>query len=361
MKTRSLSFVALADRLSAMALKLIAAVNLTVAVLVLLTALAVSARPAQAAQPACAGTNLLAEMATSDPATHARILAEGASVLNGDAILYRIESDGRTPSFLFGTMHMTDPRVTDLPAFARAAFEAADTVVIETTEILDPAAAQAALMGRPDLTMFTDDRRIGDFLTDADEGRLRRGLSERGLQLALIDRMKPWLVAAMVALPECETARKRAGAEILDIVLARRAQAAGKELVGLETIVEQFDAMASLPMAFHVRGLVETVALGARIDDVIETMIALYEAGRIGLVWPALRALTPAATEDERGYAAFERAMVTARNRTMAERAAPWLERGGAFIAVGALHLPGQEGLANLFAEAGYKVTPVYE
>ena len=361
MKTRSLSFVAPADRLSAMALKLIAAVNLTVAALVLLTALVVSARAEAPVSPACAGSDLLAGMAMADPATHARILAEGAAVLNGDAILYRIERDGRAPSFLFGTMHMTDPRVTDLPAFARAAFEAAGTVVVETTEILDPAAAQAALMERPELTMFTDDRRISDFLTGADEARLRRGLSERGLHLALVDRMKPWLVAAMVALPECETARKRAGAEILDIALARRAVAAGKELVGLETIVEQLDAMASLPMEFHVRGLVETVALGARIDDVIETMIVLYDAGRTGLVWPALRALTPEATEDEGSYAAFERTMVTARNRTMAERVAPWLERGGAFIAVGALHLPGEEGLANLFAEAGYKVTPVYE
>ena len=37
-------------------------------------------------------------------------------------------------------------------------------------------------------------------------------------------------------------------------------------------------------------------------------------------------------------------AMITSRNRTMADHAKPILARGNAFIAVGALHLPGPEG-----------------
>lgn len=40
----------------------------------------------------------------------------------------------------------------------------------------------------------------------------------------------------------------------------------------------------------------------------------------------------------------------------MAERAAPLLEKGGAFIAVGALHLPGKEGLIERFRALGYTV-----
>lgn len=353
--------VSLAERCSGPMLKLLAAINVLFVALVLLTALAVSARAQEADAVACKGTNLLVELAETDPDTYARIIAEGQSVLNGDAILYRIEKAGLPASFLFGTMHMTDPRVRELPDFAQTAFDGAETVIIETTEILDPAAAQMALLSRPELTMFTTDERISDFLSETDTDRLREGLAERGLHLALVDRMKPWLVSAMVALPECETARKQAGVAILDMALAEAAEDQGKELVGLETIVEQLDAMASLPMDFHVRGLVETVALGETMDDVIETMIALYDAGQTGVVWPVLRALTPEATGDEGGYAAFEETMVTARNRTMAERAAPWLEEGGAFIAVGALHLPGEEGLAKLFEDAGYSVTPVYE
>ena len=356
---------AMADRFADTALKLIAAFNVALVALLFLTIAIAGARAQDTVQddtlPACTGVNLLDELAQTDPNQHAQILADGAQVINGDAVLFRLEKPGAEPSWLFGTMHMTDPRVIALPAHAQRAFAAADTVAIETTEILDPQDAQMALLSRPELTMFLDDRRISDFLNEDDAAVLKAGLAERGMQLALVDRMKPWLVAGMIALPECETARKQAGATILDIQLARDAEAAGKQLIGLETIVEQLDAMASLPMDFHVRGLVETVALGDHIDDVIETMITLYDEGRIGLVWPVLRAMTPETDGEDGGYAAFEETMVNARNRTMAERALPLLENGGAFIAVGALHLPGEDGLARLFEDEGYTVTPVYE
>ncbi|MGH6944671.1 MAG: TraB/GumN family protein, partial [Geminicoccaceae bacterium] len=36
------------------------------------------------------------------------------------------------------------------------------------------------------------------------------------------------------------------------------------------------------------------------------------------------------------------------------------LMRGAAFVAVGALHLPGEQGILNLLARKGYTVTRVY-
>ena len=44
----------------------------------------------------------------------------------------------------------------------------------------------------------------------------------------------------------------------------------------------------------------------------------------------------------------------------MAQRALPILAQGNAFMAVGALHLPGQEGLVRLLRNAGYTVTSVH-
>jgi len=43
----------------------------------------------------------------------------------------------------------------------------------------------------------------------------------------------------------------------------------------------------------------------------------------------------------------------------MAERMEPWLKQGGAFIAVGALHLPGEQGLIRLLRQRGYSVRVV--
>ena len=43
----------------------------------------------------------------------------------------------------------------------------------------------------------------------------------------------------------------------------------------------------------------------------------------------------------------------------MAKRSAPIIDRGDAFIAVGALHLPGRDGLVARLRQAGYTVTAV--
>ena len=263
----------------------------------------------------------------------------------------------KKPSFLFGTMHMTDPRVTKLPSAAQKAFDAADTVVIETTEILDQAKMMATLAAEPELMMFTDGATLASLMSPEDAAAISRALDNRGIPAASVARMKPWMLSAMVALPACELARKAAGAPMLDVKLAEEAKAGGKSLEGLETVAEQLRAMASLPMEFHMKGLVETLKLGDRIDDVIETMIVLYEREDTGMFWPLLRAVLPSAGEDEAGYAAFEETMITSRNRVMADNAGPILAKGNAFIAVGALHLPGPEGLIELFRKAGYTVT----
>jgi len=48
------------------------------------------------------------------------------------------------------------------------------------------------------------------------------------------------------------------------------------------------------------------------------------------------------------------------RNRRMAQRMARRLFEGNAFIAVGALHLPGDGGVLQLLQQQGYTVTAVY-
>ena len=56
----------------------------------------------------------------------------------------------------------------------------------------------------------------------------------------------------------------------------------------------------------------------------------------------------------------FQRRVIDDRNQRMAERAQPMLQAGKAFIAVGALHLPGDKGLLNLLEQQGYRIRRVY-
>jgi uncharacterized protein YbaP (TraB family) len=350
--------IAIADHAASLSLKLIAAINVLFLISFLVTA-ALAVGMARADIPVCVGNDMLAALQKDDPALLAKIEREAAATPNGKGLLWRLEKPGERPSFLLGTMHMTDPRVTKLTPAAQKAFDAADTVVIETTEVLDQAKMMAAIMAEPDLMMFTDGTTLASLLSPEDAAAVAKGLEERGIPAASVAKMKPWMLSAMVALPACELARKAGGAPVLDVKLAEEAKAHGKSLEGLETVAEQLRAMASLPMEFHMKGLVETLKLGDRVDDVTETMIVLYDRGDTGMFWPLFHAVLPSADDDKAGYAAFEETMITSRNRTMADHAAPMLAKGNAFVAVGALHLPGSEGLIELFRKAGYAVTAV--
>ncbi len=95
-------------------------------------------------------------------------------------------------------------------------------------------------------------------------------------------------------------------------------------------------------------------------DDVYATMLRLYRESRPAEIL-AIADVAGGLSEAERAAQdEFLRVLLLDRNAVMAERAAPLLASGGAFIAVGALHLPGKDGLVERFRAEGYTVTKVW-
>lgn len=309
-----------------------------------------------AAAQDCTGRNLLLEYARSDPARLAEIEAEAAAVPNGEGVFWKIAREGLAPSYLLGTMHMADDRIARLEGAMREAFEASHMVVVESVEALDEKAAMAGLIANKNLTLITDGNTLDRLLDPETTERLKVAVEERGMPFAVARVMQPWVVAASVGLPACEIAEKRSGKPVLDAMIAGLAKEDGKELVGLETMKEQFEAIAGLPQDFHLQALKETLALGDTALDITQTMKQLYLDGHIGWVNPLLRVAAPK-TSGSQGYADFQERLIDRRNALMAERARPYLAKGGAFIAVGALHLPGEKGLVEAFREMGYTLS----
>jgi uncharacterized protein len=337
-------------------LALIATLHVLFALSLLITLFSLS--PAHAADDACGGRNLIADMRASDPARFAALEKEAAAVPNGKGTFWKIEKAGVPPSYLLGTMHVTDPRVLAMPRGAGEAYETAKTVIVESDEIVDDRKAAAALLMQPELTMFTDGKSIKDFLKADEQEKLTAGLKQRGIPLTLVAKMKPWMIASFVALPACEMSRKAAGASFLDKKLAEDALREGKTLKGLETLVEQLKAMDALPVQFHLDALIETLDLGDTVSDVMETTTELYLTGDTGMVMPLMKAVSEEKSpNDGTDYADFEQRIVIDRNKTMATRAKPILDNGSVFMAVGALHLPGDEGVIELLRKDGFKIS----
>ncbi|HEY0121983.1 MAG TPA: TraB/GumN family protein, partial [Rhizobium sp.] len=272
---------------------------------------------------------------------------------------WKVEKPGLKPSWLLGTMHVSDTRVTTMPKGAAEASAAADTIVVESDEILDDKKAAAALFINPSLTMLPDGGTIGQHLSPEDNAKLEAGLKQRGVPLAAVSHMQPWLISSSFQMTGCEIRRKASGVKFLDQKLAADAAANGKQVKGLETLAEQAKAMSDLPIELHLKSLLQTLELGDRINDINETMTDLYLAGNIGAILPMLKDVDPDQKLSDDDASAFEQRIILDRNKVMAERAAPILAKGNTFMAVGALHLVGDEGLVALLRKQGFTVTVI--
>ncbi len=307
------------------------------------------------ADEACSGSNLLTKLQTENSDLYAQVRREAETVENADSLFWKVEKPGAPTSYLFGTMHMADPEIATLGDDLKSALDSVDVVVVESTDALDPKKSQAAMGQVAHLTMLKSGS-LRDLVDDDLEDELARAVEARGIPMAVADRMQPWLVATTISLPICELKRKRSGDVVLDAAIAAYGEAGGKPVAGLETVAEQLEAMASLPMGYHVSALEETLSSGTLALDMIQTLKEVYLEGDIGVVFPLMKAVMPKAGSGE-GASQFQEALVEKRNITMAERVQPILNGQSAFVAVGALHLPGETGLVKLLREAGFTVS----
>jgi len=278
--------------------------------------------------------------------------ATGAEPPFSQGLLWRVEQPGGAPSFVFGTLHSSEKSIVELPAPVADAFAASTTLATEV--ILDPAAVVE--LGRAMLLPLGD--RLDATLTPAQIDRLKSVTAQYHMPFDTITRLRPWAVMALFSFPPAEHARAAAGGKALDEKLQIDAKAAGKKLIGLETIDEQIEALGSASPADQLVLLDATLRQAPDIDRLFEKLRSAYLARNVLAVREVLD--TPGDSADEAAGQRFEAKLISERNRRMVQRMQPLLEQGSAFIAIGALHLPGDDGVLNLLAGQGYKVTRVY-
>lgn len=306
----------------------------------------------------CVGKDLLSELALSDRPLFDRLLSQANSTENGNALLWKIEKPGKAPSHLFGTVHLTDERVTKLSDKTRSALSASSTVLLEAADV-SPAATATALTAAAKSAMFTDGKTLDTLLTAEEFQRVSKAADKAGIPGALARVYRPWIVSMLIASSECERRNVQSGVNVLDMAIAEEAKVLGKPVAGLETIEQQLAALSAVPDDEQIGMLRANLALADRTDDLMETMVNLYLNRRMGAAWPLQLALAEKAGIGADAFAGFKQRLIIERNSKMRDAALPYLAAGGAFIAVGALHLPDKTGLVTLLREAGYNVTPV--
>ena len=330
-------------------------------VLLQLTLTQVAAQPQKVAPPTCGGRDLFAEMKTSDPKGFDEVRDMADATVNARAVLWRIKGQGQSPSFLFGTVHSTDDRVHKFSGALQSAFEGARKVALELVELASRQDGRRAMNAREitSLTTYRNGQSLADQLSEAELKRLNEILRRRGIPAENAYLLRPWFAWSAFDIPECEKRRMAVGSAFLDQRLGEEARKRGQPVIGLETIGSQINMLAGLPEAAQLDLLKRSLVLLDNQEDLLEVLIRLYLARDLGAIMPFNAKFAEKLGFDPALLVPTERDLVEKRNVTMRNAALPLLQEGNAFIAVGALHLPGKGGLVELFRAAGYTVTPV--
>ena len=254
-------------------------------------------------------------------------------------LLWKVQAPNGTSSYLFGTMHADDARITDFSPELEQALADSDAFMME---ILPP----------DDISIyFMQDASLAELLTKDELAQVKKLADFHAMQEDIALHMKPWLLAMVFDLPKPQSPLAQ------DVQLLAKAQAQNKQILGLETTEAHFGALDGLTREEHLTMLRAVLKrtpeekerdferlLGAYLEGDTTRIAALDDDITGGMLPPEL-------------WQKMKVRLIDERNVRMAERI---VEEGGKqslFVAVGASHLAGENGLLARLRKAGYRVS----
>ncbi|MCS7028738.1 MAG: TraB/GumN family protein [Bacteroidia bacterium] len=268
-------------------------------------------------------------------------------------LLWEISGNGLTQkSYLFGTMHVTDERVFNFPNGFKAAFDACQAFAMELN--LDSAQSPANAIALMQYMMMNDGRTLKDLISKKDYERVEKFFNKHSpaTPFAMMSMMKPIFLMSIVEQVKPKPAGSRE--EPLDKYLANLAKSAEKPIIGLETLQEQMQALSVIPVEEQAKQLVSAIKEVEKMKGKNKTMDELmkyYLAGDLTKLYEFSQ------KKEFKGEA--QQALIVRRNINMADRIDAKIKTTSLFIAVGALHLPGEQGIIRLLEKKGYTLRSV--
>ena len=264
-------------------------------------------------------------------------------------LLWKVEtgngSEGKV-SYILGTMHTEDERVLDIPVPVKRALQQSDSFTMEVKMDDSVRVEMIAMM------IYDDGHDLKKILGDKLYSQVSKLMAEYGVPQMTVRAMKPWAALLTLSTPKPVTG------EFLDKILLDKAVAQNKQIYGLETVKEQLSIFNDMTLADQIVLLQDTVQFYPELNGVFEEMTSLYlKRDLSGLIKMNDKYMKKGNVK------VAEKLMlrlIDDRNKRMVTRMSKQLNQGSAFVAVGALHLPGKAGVLNMLKQKGYKISVVY-
>ena len=259
-----------------------------------------------------------------------------------DSLLWEIKNpNDNKSSYIFGTIHVYDPEIFIIPA---AVYHAVSTVDIFALE------ADASLLSHEEIVsrITTDDpERTLDKLFDDDTYRKIKEATGN-IDDDILKRYKPLFITSLIL-------NHYGYSRSVDEELRRYASHLGKQIVGLESVDEQIDAVDDVSPEEQVDIIVKSFMNESDpVRDLIK-MMKYYKDQNFKEIVENMKSTSIPET--------FTESIQLKRNIRMSDRISEIISSGkSVFAAVGAMHLPDVDdtaGMIGLMKQKGYDLIPV--
>lgn len=249
------------------------------------------------------------------------------------------------PSYLFGTMHVLCAEDARLSEGLMMAIKQSDEIYFEIN--LDD------IMGMVQSLKYmrmTGSKKLSDFLDSAQYQKVKSYFDKQGsiLPFSMLERFKPLLISSLIEEDglDCKTTNG------MELVIQKQAHQQSKKILGLETAEFQASLFDSIPYIQQAKDLVNYIDSIDFYKKSTNELVEVYRAQDLDRI----DVLTRTGDASMSNYIDL---LLYGRNRKWVDSLKNILPSKSVLIAVGAGHLPGDQGLIRLLKKAGYTVEPV--
>jgi uncharacterized protein YbaP (TraB family) len=264
---------------------------------------------------------------------------------DGNTLLWEVSGKGtKNPSYLFGTFHLLCKDSIHFSLPLQEALKATGEVYMEM-DMDDPSTILGGLL----VMNMSGGKKLKDLYSPTEYQRVEQFFRDSLLTgLTLFQQMKPAFLEAMLY-PKLLPCRAVSGVEEELVSLSK---ADKKEIQGLETMAFQASVFDSIPYAEQAKELLKTIDSLDTYRKYFDTMINVYKSQH-------LKEIETLFSKTEFGLEEHQDLLLNDRNRNWVAQLKTIMKKESVFVAVGAGHLVGEQGLIALLRKEGYVLRPL--
>ena len=257
------------------------------------------------------------------------------------SIYWEITSPKGNKHFLFGTIHIDDNRVTNFHSKVLEGIKASNIFLMETNEIQD---FKILLAKTP---LYEKE------LSQKELDQMKSLAYFHTMPFEKVMMMKPWLLAVIFNSPRPITPFNQ------DNLLKTKAADALLITQGLESVQEHFSVLDTFSLIDQMRMLKKVLNRNESDKEKdYESLVAAYQTNNPAKILELDEKVTKNIVSNGM-WNDMKKKLLINRNILFFNRILDLEENNKLFIAVGASHLSGTNGLLNLFVDAGYSLKPL--